>query len=498
MEMSTGRTARPARQLLKYALVGFVVLTLAIGGTIAYLVLTFDPRDHHARIVDFVKEKTGRTLDIKGRIELSFWPDLGVRLGALTLSERDSSETFASIESARLRIALQPLLERELVVDEVVLVGANVNIVRFENGRLNLDDLLQGDGGTPQFDIGRVSVERSAIVYRDLSSGAEYVADTLELETGRLANDVVTPVRLAFRLHDENGNFAVTSALQGRLGLDLVDRRYALEGATLEVNGRVPGMDDLALRATGNAMFARAANELLVRSLAATLAGTYGQDHVELAMDAASLRLVPQHATAETLRMSVVAEGPAGTTDIRLSSPVLARAEDRITADALALDMALERGGHRVKAAIAAALDAQIAARTLMLSGMSADFSATGPRLPGKGVAGAVHGDARLDLAREGVQLDLTGKVARSRVKARLTSAGFASPVYTFAIDVDRLDLDRYLGGGARSRASREAALGGRINLLAPLANLPATGSLDVGVLTVAGTQARNVRLMLQ
>lgn len=498
MEQGTGRAARPPRKLLKYALYGFAAVALAIGGATLYLVLTFDPRDHYARIIEFVRDKTGRTLDIRGGIQLSFWPDLGVRLGALTLSERDSAEPFASIESARLTVDFGPLLERELVVSDIVLVGATLSIVRFENGTLNVDDLLQGEGGTPQFDIGRISVERSSIIYRDLRSGTRLVASDIALETGRLTNDVVTPIELAWRLRDDKDTFAVSSALSGRVRLDLSARRYALEQAALDVNGRVPGVNDVAVRASGDAVFERATNELRLRTLAVALAGTYGPDEIALALNAASLRLHSGQATGESLRMSVVAEGTAGRTEITLSSAELRRTEHHIASDAVSLDVALERGGHRFTATIGTALDAQIAGRKLMLTDMAADFTAAGRRLPHKGIAGAVKGEAHLDLAREGVQLELTGKVAESRVKARLTSAGFAAPVYTFAVELDRLDLDRYTERGGESRALTGHAGAGGSNLLAPLASVPATGSLNVGVLTAAGTTARNVRLTLQ
>lgn len=497
MEHGTARAARPPRKLLKYALYGFALVTLALGGAILYLVLTFDPRDHHARIVDFVRDKTGRTLDIRGDIELSVWPDLAVRLGAITLSERDSAEPFASVESARLTLRLAPLLDRELVVSELVLVGANLAIVRFEDGRLNVDDLLQGDGRTPQFDIGHVAVERSTIVYRDLGSGEAYTADGFALETGRLANGMVTPIKFASRLRDEKSTFDLTVAVQGRMGLDFAARRYTLDHASVKLNGRVPGMDDLAFRAGGDAVLERASGDLLVRSLEATVNATHGPNALAITLDAASLRLAAGRGTADTWRMSLVAKGPTGTTHVTFASAALSRVEDLVETDAATFDVAIERGHHRFKAQIATAVAAEITARKLALAGLGANFVATGPRLLRKGVAGAVSGDAHLDFARQSVRLDVAGKVADSRVKARLTSAGFAAPVYTFALDVDRLDLDRYVSQGSPSSGSRQGTRDERNDLLAPFANLPATGSLNVGVLTVARTTARNVRLAL-
>ena len=51
--------------------------------------------------------------------------------------------------------------------------------------------------------------------------------------------------------------------------------------------------------------------------------------------------------------------------------------------------------------------------------------------------------------ARKAYKFASRARVAESRVKLQLAAAGFASPVYTFAVDVDQLDLDRYAGGEA-------------------------------------------------
>ena len=97
----------------------------------------------------------------------------------------------------------------------------------------------------------------------------------------------------------------------------------------------------------------------------------------------------------------------------------------------------------------------------------------------------------------EGVHLKLAGRIDESNVKARIVAAGFAAPVYTFTVDVDRLDLDRYLPAAA-TRTSVQAAPERGENLLAPLAGLPASGTLTVGLLHAGGTKASNVKVVLK
>lgn len=496
MEEAAVKVPRRSRRFLKYSLIALAALALIASALMAYVAATFDPRDYHQRIVDIVQEKTGRALEIRGETALSFWPDIGVRLGALSLSERASKEIFASIESARITLEWKPLLARELVASELVINGVNVRITRDENGRLNIADLLEGGGESPRFDIGRFAMERSTLTYRDLATGAHYELADFALETGRLAARVSTPLTLGGLLRDAGETFRVQLKLGARLELDLVEKRYALMGSNLDFSGRIPGVSDLAVQASANAVARPEAREVDLSAVTASAKGVHGSDAITVTLDAASLLLAPDRVDGKTLRVSLLAKGSAGTTDMKLDLPSIVRDSDRLEAAAAALDLALHRGEHTVRAAVQTPLKATIGARELRMTEIAGTFTATGPRLPRKGLAGAMRGEVRLDAAKEGVHVQLAGKVADSNVKLQLSAAGFASPVYTFAVHVDQLDLDRYTGTAAADRKAQPAA--SVQSLLAPLENLPASGTLTIGALNASGMKASNVKLVIK
>src|SRR5262252_1713609 len=104
---------------LKYALIGLGVVVLLLVVAAAILAATFDPNKYKPVIIKAVQESKQRTLSIPGEIRLTFFPKLGASLGKLSLSERNSSATFASIDSARVSVALLPLLRKQVVVDHV-------------------------------------------------------------------------------------------------------------------------------------------------------------------------------------------------------------------------------------------------------------------------------------------------------------------------------------------------------------------------------------------
>ena len=92
--------------------------------------------------------------------------------------------------------------------------------------------------------------------------------------------------------------------------------------------------------------------------------------------------------------------------------------------------------------------------------------------------------------------MSLAGKVGTSTVKGQLAMTGFAAPLYTFALNVDELDLNDYLPNPGGEPEKRSAHAEG--DLLKALARVPASGTLAVGVLKSTDTNARNVRLEIR
>src|SRR5688572_3624685 len=105
------------RQAIKWIAIGLGVIVAVFGLVVAYVAATFNPNDYKADIAKTVKEKTGRTLQIKGDLGLSIWPSIGMKLGQASLSERNGDREFASLSNAVVSVKLMPLLSKEVIVD---------------------------------------------------------------------------------------------------------------------------------------------------------------------------------------------------------------------------------------------------------------------------------------------------------------------------------------------------------------------------------------------
>ena len=127
---------------IAYGLLGILALLLVVAG---YVAATFNPNDYKSLIIKLVQEKKQRTLDLEGDIKLTFWPKLGADLGKVKLSEHNGAQEFASIENAKVSLAVLPLLKKELVVDTVYIDGLQVTAIRHKDGTTNFDDLMSKD-----------------------------------------------------------------------------------------------------------------------------------------------------------------------------------------------------------------------------------------------------------------------------------------------------------------------------------------------------------------
>ena len=129
-------------KLAAFALGGIAALLAAV---VLYVAITFDAVRVKEELRRVVLEQKQRTLDIEGDVDLSFYPNLGLKLGRTALSEHNSTERFAAIDSARVSVAVLPLLSGSLVVDEIRIEGASVALIRYKDGSFNFEDLLSAE-----------------------------------------------------------------------------------------------------------------------------------------------------------------------------------------------------------------------------------------------------------------------------------------------------------------------------------------------------------------
>ena len=128
----------------------------------------------------------------------------------------------------------------------------------------------------------------------------------------------------------------------------------------------------------------------------------------------------------------------------------------------------------------------------LTVEGSAADFSRLGL---------ALSGDVRAELAKESANAALVVKFDDTTVRAKVAMAGFDAPRYSVDLEVDRIDLDRYLAASPKAKPAPGASAKADVDVpvdLSPLKDLRATGKLAVGALQVQGLRLTEVQAQLR
>lgn len=432
-------------RILKYALIAVGGIAAVLVALAAFLAATFNPNDYKPQIVQLVKEKLNRTLRIDGDIKLAFFPALGADLGGVSLSERASAKEFAAVEAARVALQLLPLLSRELVVSRIELRGLRANLVKHKNGTSNLDDLTGGETRKPK-----------------TAPGAQ------DLPAQR-------PIR-----------FDIAHVLVENASLGYADEgsgaKYALNKLYLKT-GRIAAAtpSDLELAFAISASQPKANLDVRIKTRLA-----FAPDGTLLKLDALDLGVKGEAAGMNPVALSVKGSAAGDAKAIR--------------SDEMVIELDARQGAGTIKGKLSSPLAIDLGAQTVDLNKLVANLAFTDPQSGRAPVAIKLSGSARANLPKQSASLAFSASFDESTVTGKAGLAQFSPPSYTFDLNVDKLDADRYIGangpeGEAAAAGKGSAGKPEQVLDFSALKGLRASGTVRVGALKLANLRAQNLRL---
>ena len=465
----------------KRILIGLVVLVVVAVVGLAIFLLTFDPNAYKYKLEELVQERYQRTLTIDGEIELSLFPRIGLYVQGVSLSEPNSTDIFASIESTRLAVAVWPLLSNSFVVDHVAISGLKARVVRDKQGQFNFSNLVGGtqpvtdapsnpaealvgaaqtaaqaitSGNMPptrnnmQIDIAGLDLKDGEVQMQDAITGMAVAVTRINANTGRVTFNQPFDVRMTARV--EGGFPRVDANLTGQalLTLDPSAKRYAAQKLDLRMDGKLPGAEAKSLVMRGNLAFNGQKSALDVAGLELLFQGDVTEPsakatNVEASVAIPKLAIDPHKSQLQIEKLAVRAKGGVedGPFELAVDAPALNISPASATGEALT---------GRVR-----------------ISGLDASFGLNG-----------ISGNAgELDIKE--AKLDSTSKKGE-----RVVKLNFASP----------LSLNLLMRSGAMS------ALRGDVNITDPglpkgSLQIPVIGSLTVDLLKDQATSKINAVL---
>ncbi len=392
-------------------IVGWVVLAVVglLAVAVGALFALFDGDKIKAEISRTVLEQKQRTLVIAGKPQLSVWPDVGIQLDGVTLSERGSSTEFAALKSARVSVAVMPLLSKQVQVRALDVTGLKATLIKRKDGSLNIADLLGDPSAQPapadapaqpaeplKIDVAAIRIADAQLTWRDEQTGITTSINNLSLSTGPVQAD------------------------------------------------------------TG----AKTAN---IEKLSLAIKGEAGADGFSLALDAPKLSLSPARSSGEAVTLSAGVQGSGRSALLKL---VLSGVEGN--ADAI------------------------------RISKLTGSLDLAHPDMPMKQLSLPLNGSLQVNLAQQSAALALATKFDESNIATKLNVAKFAPLSLGFDLDIDQLNVDKYLPPKPAGEAPAKEAAGKEAPInLAALKGPTVQGNIRIGSLQVAKLKLAQINAKL-
>ena len=193
------------------SLVGLVVVA-AIA-----VVMLVDPNDYRDDIAKLVQQKTGRPLEIRGKLGLKLFPWIALEVNDVRLGNPPGygNDPFLTVASANVGVKLLPLLHKQVEVRRVSVEGLSVALVSRSADQNNWKDLSESkeppppsSGGTAKTSIAGVDVSKATLIYRDEARKSVARLTGLEIHTGALGGSDPVDAEIRFD-YDEGGSAKV-------------------------------------------------------------------------------------------------------------------------------------------------------------------------------------------------------------------------------------------------------------------------------------------------
>jgi AsmA protein len=446
-----------ALRIFLYGIAGVVVLAVAALGIAAVVV---DGKFVKARLERAMKEKH-RSLTIEGEPKLKLFPVAGLALGRTTLSEPESDKPFVSFDAAEVALRVAPLLSGEIALETLRLSGLKASVIRGRDGRMNFADLAGAEraggkeaGEAPRLRIAEIDIDGAQLGYRDEASGQVLTVSKLNLKTGRLDGDAPGPVSMSAHVAGQRPEVDLQAQIAGAMRFNLPRQEIGFDGFAASAKGHVD------------------------------------RDAVSAEFSAPKVEITPARASGAEVKGVVTVKGPAHAADVRFRVEGIQGSAAALSLATVALEFDAASAGNAVKGRISMPVTANLKARSWELPKIAADLTLSGPGLPQKTVHLPIQAAAKADLARQSAALELATKFDESSIKAKLAATKFQPLAATFDVDIDRLNLDRYIAAEGKAPAAKGAE---NVDLSA-LKGKTVGGRIAIGALTVKRVKLEQVK----
>lgn len=446
-----------------------IVLLLGLG--IAYLSFVFDPNQFKSQLIELVKNKKHRDLAIDGNIQLNFFPKLGVSLEKIKLSEFESTTQFAAVDKAQVSLALFPLLQKQIVVDKISLQGLQLRYQRDAAGQSNIDDLIKQESTNKEaestsstsqqmrFDIEGINIAQSSFAIDDQKSELKGRIHDLNFSTGKISDKNKTPIKFSAQFQFEQPKAEAKIDINTQLRFDIEQKLLDLQ------------------------------------DLKTQIAGKLGSNPFDVEISTAAMQLSPNKSASEQIQLAAKLGGTQElSTQIVLGKLQIQDKQLQI-AELSAQAQSKQAGSSKqvkFKSSLSMGLDTQV----VQLPQLGLQIKLNDPTLAQTEILIPINGQLSVNLKDKSLDTKLDAKFDDTKLQTSVQVNNFSNPVISFKVDIDKINLDRYIKSAAeptKADNSKEEDLN-----LSALKSLNLDGLIRIGALQVKNLKINQVALPIK
>jgi len=159
---------RKKRTYIKLTGLFFLFLTAALIGLAIFLPRLIDINAYRDDIMTTLQRDLNRKVTfVNGEFSMQFGPSFV--FNTVAVKEPDGSKDFITAERITIHLALLPLLEKKIVLSDLILEGAEVHLIRGNDRKLNIDDLLKPRPESVEVSFKKVQIKNGTLQWRDMA-----------------------------------------------------------------------------------------------------------------------------------------------------------------------------------------------------------------------------------------------------------------------------------------------------------------------------------------
>ncbi|MDE1465413.1 AsmA family protein [Spartinivicinus poritis] len=241
------------KTLLKVTLGTIAVLLLLVVLALVFINSIINPNDYKPQLEKAVQDKTGFQMRINGDIGLTLFPQLSFAINDVSMLDRKQQPLLA-LEEAKLGLELWPLLSSRVEMNDVVLTGLNLKLVKDKTGKGNWEipkqpatadqqksqeqkkqepsssDKSQSQDSKPVvLAVESIQVKNMILDYTDEQAGTSQQIRNINFTTGAVASAKPFPIQLSFSYNSSQPRLSLDSRLSATLMLDFIGQHYQMK-----------------------------------------------------------------------------------------------------------------------------------------------------------------------------------------------------------------------------------------------------------------------------